>query len=141
MIDYNPISAGSFIPLDPFLKNKKAIINIKNEDNECFKGCVTRALMIMESKTQERVDKDLIKKLKSKKKQERVGKNLIKKSKELNWEGIDFPYSPRTGQIRKLEKNNEVISVNVYGCEDNYIYLLRKSKYYNRKHQINLLLI
>ena len=40
MIDYNPLSARSYISLDlidPDLSKKKAIINIKNEDNECFK--------------------------------------------------------------------------------------------------------
>ena len=44
MINYNALSAGSYIPLDKKLVDKKAIINIQNEDNECFKWCVTRAL-------------------------------------------------------------------------------------------------
>ena len=81
MINCNPLSTGSYIPLDKKLAGKKAIINIKNEDNECFKWCVTRALMSMESKNKEGKDKDL-------KNQERVSKDLIKKSKEFNWEGI-----------------------------------------------------
>ena len=33
---WDPINAGSYIDLPPFLKNKKAIINMKNQDNECF---------------------------------------------------------------------------------------------------------
>ena len=105
MIDYNPLSAGSFIPLHPILSKKKAIINIQNEDNECFKWCVARALMIMESKNQERVDKDLVKKSKSKN-QERVDKDLIKKSKELNWEGIELPVIVRNKlqNLRKIMK-------------------------------------
>ena len=140
MIDYNPLRASSFIPLSRFLKTKKAISNIKNEDNECFKWCVTRALMNMESKNQEKVDKNLIKKLKPKKNQERMGKDLIEKSNELNWEGIDFPVSILTGQITKFEKNKEDISVNVYGYK-NELYPLRRSKYCSRKHKIDLLLI
>ena len=31
--------------------------------------------------------------------------DLIEKSKELNWEGIDFPVSNRTGQIKRLEED------------------------------------
>ncbi|XP_065662924.1 selenoprotein V-like [Hydra vulgaris] len=41
---YNPIKAKSYIPLDKNLATKKAIINIKNEDNQCFKWCIARAL-------------------------------------------------------------------------------------------------
>ena len=78
MITYNPLSAGSYIPLDKKLADKKAIINIKNEENECFKWCVTRALMSMDSKNKEGKDKGL-------KNQERVSKDLIKKSKELHY--------------------------------------------------------
>ena len=33
----NPIKGSSYIPLPDFLKNKKAIINMKNDDQECFK--------------------------------------------------------------------------------------------------------
>ena len=73
------------------------------------------------------------------KNQERVNKDLIKKSKELNWEGIDFPVSLQ--HITKFKKNNEDISVFVFGYENGYIYTLRKSKYHHRKHMIDLLLI
>ena len=122
MINYNPLKAGSYIPLDKMLADKKAIINIQNEGNECFKWCVTRALN-MRNNHQERIDKE-----------------LIEKSKEFNWEGIEFLVIFRSGQIAKFEENNEDISVNVYGYE-NGLYPLRASKYLNRKHKIDLLLI
>ena len=35
---------SSYIPLSKFLAAKKAIINLKNEDDECFKCVITRAL-------------------------------------------------------------------------------------------------
>ena len=92
--------------------------------------------MNKEYKNKEGMDKYL-------KNQERVNKDLIKKSKELNWEGIDFPISLK--QIKKFENNNEDISVYVYGYEDGdedeEIYTLRKSKYRDRKHTIDLFLI
>ena len=48
--EWDPLNAGSYIDLPPFLKNKKAIINMKNQDNECFKWCVLRALNPVEKK-------------------------------------------------------------------------------------------
>ena len=73
MINYNPLSASSWIELDRFLASKKAIINMQNEDNECFKWCVTRAFNMRHNHP------------------ERIDKELIEKSKELNWKGIKFP--------------------------------------------------
>ena len=122
MINYIPLREGFYIPLDKKLVDKKAIIDIQNEYNEWFKWCVTRALNMRHNH------------------QERIDKELIEKSKELNWEGIEFPVIVRSGQIAKFEKNNEDISVNVYGYE-NELYPLRASKYRNRKHKIDLLLI
>ena len=37
---YNPTRGGKFIPLPKWVQNKKACINIKNEDNKCFKYSV-----------------------------------------------------------------------------------------------------
>ena len=121
MIDYNPISAGSYIPLDPLLSSKKAIINIKNKDNQCFKCCVTRVLNMM-PKNLERMDED-----------------LKKQSTKLNWNGIDFPVL--WPQIKKFEENNEDISIYVFGYDNKSIHPLWKSKYCDRKHIITLLLI
>ena len=72
---------------------------------------------------------------------ERVDEELIEKSKELNWDGIDFPVS--IYQIKKFEKNNEDIGIYVfiYKDEDGKIHPLRKSKYPHRKHIIDLFLI
>ena len=70
---WDPIKASSYIKLPKELKNKKAIINMKNEDDKCFMWCVLRALN-PKDKNAERVDKDL-------------------KSKEhtLNMDGITYP--------------------------------------------------
>ena len=37
---FNPTRAGSYIEAPEWIKNKKACINIKNEDNKCFKYAV-----------------------------------------------------------------------------------------------------
>ena len=125
---WDPINASSYIDLPKELKNKNAIINMKNQDNECFKWCVLRALN-PKDKNAERIDKDL-------------------KSKEhiLNMEGITYPVDFKG--INRFEKQNPDISISILGYnKDERIYPLRISKYTKskkedeRKHNIVLLLI
>ena len=92
--DFVPLKGNSWIPLPESISKKKAIINMRNEDDECFKWCVTRAL--------NPVDKNA----------ERITQKLRKQAEELNWKGIDFPME--VDKIRKFEKNNPFVSVNVF---------------------------
>ena len=127
-----PLRGRSYIPLPKVLANKKAIINMKNDDNECFKWCVTRALFPV-NKNPERIDK-----------------NLRENSKRINWNGLKFPIDLK--QIAHFENLNQNISINVFGF-DGIVYTLRlfKGEEYSRRgsrseaperqHQINLLLI
>ena len=121
MINYNPLSASSWIELDEFIVKKNAVINMKNKDDECFKWCVTRALN-MKVRDNERIDKE-----------------LIKQSKELNWEGIEFPF--KLSQIAKFEKNNPDISIAVFCFENKKPIPLNQIKNDGRKHHIDLLLV
>ena len=54
---YRPLRGSIWIPLPKELADKKAIINMKNKDNECFKWCVQRALNPTNNNP-ERVDKE-----------------------------------------------------------------------------------
>ena len=122
---WDPIKGSSYIDLPKELKNKNAIVNMKNEDNnKCFLWCVLRALNPSKDKHPSRIDKDL-------------------KSKEntLNMEGIEYPVSLK--DIKRFEKQNPEISVSVLGySKDEKIYPLRISKKENkRKNNIVLLLI
>ena len=125
---WDPIKGSSYIDLPKELKNKNAIINMKNEDNKCFLWCVLRALN-PKDKNAERIDKDL-------------------KSKEdtLNMEGIAYPVDFKG--INRFEKQNPDISISVLGySKDERVYPLRISKFTKskkedeRKHNITLLLI
>ena len=119
---YEPLNAGRYIDLPPALKNKCAIYNMKNKDNECFKWCVLRALNLKD-KNNERIDKDL-------------------KSKQdiLNMNGINYPVDFRG--IDRFEKQNPEISISLLGYnKDNGVYPLKISKYTGSKHDIILLLI
>ena len=57
-VKYVSLGGSSYIPFPKFLAAKKAIINLKNEDDECFKWRITRALNPVE-KNSERIDKKL----------------------------------------------------------------------------------
>ena len=120
---WDPIKGSSYIDLPKELKNKKAIVNMKNTDNKCFLWSVLRGLN-PKGRDAEKIDKDL-------------------KSKEntLNMEGIEYPVSLKN--IKRFEKQNLEISISVLGySKDEKIYPLRISKKENkRKHNIVLLLI
>ena len=43
-VKYEPLGGSSYIPLPRLLAAKKAIINLRNEADECFKRAITRDL-------------------------------------------------------------------------------------------------
>ena len=120
---WDTINAGSYIELPQALKNKKAIINMKNQDDKCFLWSVLRALNLKD-KNNERIDNDL-------------------KSKEdtLNMQGIQYPVSFRG--IDRFERLNPEISITVlgYNNENERVNTLKVSKYTGCEHDIVLLLI
>ena len=105
--NWKPIRGSTFMPLPAKLKNKKGVINIKNEDNQCFKWCIARAL--------NPVDKN----------PNRITKELIEQAKSLNWNGLKFPVGLKA--IKIFETNNPSISINDFGFEDE-VYPLKISK-------------
>ena len=115
---FNPLSASSYIKLPGKLYEKKAIINVKNEnDNECFKWAVTSAVFPKEKNA------------------ERLGKQMREDSEKFDWTGIEFSVSLK--QIDKFENQNSY-AINVFGYEG-VVYPLRLSK--KNEQVINLLLI
>ena len=119
---WEPVNAGSYIELPQELKNRKAIINMKNQDDKCFMWCVLRALNLKD-RDNERIDNDL--------------KNKVD---TLNMEGIQYPVSFRA--IDRFESQNPEISISVLGYnKDDKVYPLKVSKYTGCEHDIVLLLI
>ena len=43
-VKHEQLGGSSYIPLPDFLAAKKAKVNLKNENDECFKWAITRAL-------------------------------------------------------------------------------------------------
>ena len=107
--EYKPLRGSSYADLPKCIKDKKAIINIKNEDNQCFKWCVTRALNPVKVHP------------------ERVTGLLKEQSKNINWNDIEFPV--KLTKINKFETNN-CLSINIFANEGetSIIHPLRISK-------------
>ena len=109
--DFNKTSinrAGSYIDSPKWLKDKKSIINPKNNDNKCFQYAVTLALNF-----------------------DRIKKNPQRVSKikpfieKYNWEDIDFPSISK--DWKKFESNNEVAL--------NILYVLYNTKKINTAYK------
>ena len=100
-IDFHRLNltrGSSYVPLPDWLMKKKAIINPKNSDMECFKWAVITAM-----------------------KWEEIGNNPERVSKlrryegDFDWSDTEIPVSFR--DINKFERNNE-IGVNILAVEN-----------------------
>ena len=93
---------------------------IVNNDDQCFKWAITRALNPVDCNAG------------------RIDKILQKQSGKYNWDGIGFP--TKLKDIHKFENNNEV-NVNVFSLDDDTkkVYTLRLSKT-NYEGTVNLFL-
>ena len=115
----NLMRGSSYLPLPDWLAHKKAIINPKNEDQECFKWTVIAAMRWEEiNNNPERISK------------------LKRFEKDFDWSGIGFPVSIK--DIKKFESRNQ-ISINLLAIEGKQIYICRKGG--NYECIINLMII
>ena len=120
IVKYELMKGSSYIQLPEELRNSaKGLINLKNNDNMCFRWCHIRHLN-PQTKDPQRIKKS--------------DKQYVS---NLNYNDIEFPVS--TKHYNKIEKQNE-ININVFGYEDKQKYpiYVSKEKYDNC---MNLLLI
>ena len=104
---YLPLRGSSYIKLPKELRNsRKGLINLKNEDDQCFPWCHVRHLNPLGKKTQRITEED----------QAYV--------KNLDYTGVTFPVTLK--DIGTIEKQNSM-NVNVFGY-DNGVYPIRISK-------------
>ena len=118
IVKYKPMNGSSYIQLPSDLR-MKGLINIKNEDNECFRWCHIRHLN-PQDKDPQRIKK--------------VDKQYVEK---LDYSGIEFPVNVK--QFNKIEKQNS-ININVFGYEDKQPYPIYVSKEKYEDH-MELLLV
>ena len=120
IVQYEPMKGSSYIKLPEELNNpKKGLINLKNNDNECFRWCHIRYLNPQDAHPEriKKIDKEYI--------------------NQLDYSGIEFPVTVK--QYNKIEKQNE-ININVFGYENKQPYPIYISKEKYEKH-LELLLI
>ncbi len=94
---FDPLSGSGYSKLPEFIRKKKAVVNMKNDDNQCFKWAVTRALNFIDSNT------------------ERVTKELREQTKKYDWSNIEYP--TKVDDIHIWEKNNNIL-INVFGYDE-----------------------
>lgn len=114
-----PFAGSSFIPLPKDLGAKKAIVNVKNADNECFRWALKSARFPVE-KNAERPSR-------------------YPANDGLSWEGVAFPV--KVPQIGQFEKQNEGLAINVFGWESGGLTILRVSPVPKNFPRTNLMLI
>ena len=117
---YEPMKGSSYIQLPNELRNsKKGLINMKNEDNECFRWCHIRHIN-PQDKYPQRIKK--------------IDKQYVEK---LDYSGVEFPVGIK--HYNKIEKQNS-ININVFGYENKQPYPIYVSKEKYEDH-MELLLI
>jgi hypothetical protein len=105
-VKYSPVAGSSYMDLPPKLRFSRGLLNIQNEDNECFLWSILAALHPVQMHP------------------ERVS-NYIQYEDTLNFLGIDFPVS--LSKVEKFEKQNN-LSINVFGYEDEQVFPLYLTK-------------
>ena len=120
IVKYKPMNGSSYIQLPSELRNsKKGLINIKNEDNECFRWCHIRHLNPQEKYPQ------------------RIKKSDKEYVNKLDYSGIEFPVTIK--QFNKIEKQNK-ININVFSYEEKQPYPIYVSQEKYEDH-MELLLV
>ena len=119
-VKYQPMKGSSYIELPQELRNSaKGLINMKNNDNECFIWCHIRHLNPQEKYPQ------------------RIKKSDKEYINKLNYTDIEFPVA--TKHYNKIENLNN-ININVFGYEEKQPYPIYISKEKHEDH-MELLLI
>ncbi len=98
IVKFDPLRGAGYSKLPPFIAKKKAVINMKNDDDQCFKWAVTRAL--------NPTNRD----------SERVTKELKDQAEKYDWSEITFP--TKVKDISVWEKKNKNIKINVFGYDE-----------------------
>ena len=98
--NYDRLAGSSYISLPPEVNNSmKGLINLKNNDIECFKWCHVRFINL-QSKNSDKINK----------KDKRIAETL-------DYRGINFPMKTRDYEIVEERFN---INVNAFGNENRF---------------------
>ena len=102
IVVYDPLKGSSRIQLPQELQTpNKGLINLENEDNDCFRWCHIRYLNPKENNPQ------------------RIKKSDKRMVEQLNYQHTEFPVAVK--HYNKIEKQNN-ININVFGYENKQFY-------------------
>ena len=110
VVSYVPLKGRSYFPLPEELRHqRKGLINVKNDDNECFRWCHVRHLNPLGHHNERITQKD---------------RGI---AKTLDYSGVTFPVTIR--DMGKIEKQNKInINAYVYNEDGKYVSPIRNSK-------------
>ena len=119
-VAYQPLMGNSYVKTPEFIAKKKAVINIKNEDDKCIVWSILAQLHPAASNVC-------------------LVNQYRRYEQELDMRGVAFPTPIR--DVQKIENNNDTLSINVFGYdgEDGIVPLYRTKQVKNQ--HVNLLLI
>ena len=102
IVVYDPLKGSSRIQLPQELQTpNKGLINLENEDNDCFRWCHIRYLNPKENNPQ------------------RIKKSDKRMVEQLNYQHTEFPVAVK--YYNNIEKQNN-ININVFGYENKQFY-------------------
>ena len=110
IVSYVPLKGRSYFPLPEELRHhRKGLINLQNDDNECFRWCHIRHLNPLSHHN------------------ERITQKDRKMAQTLDYTGVTFPVTIR--DMGKIEKQNKInINAYVYNEDEKYVSPIRNSK-------------
>ena len=117
---YQPLRGGSYIPLSAAVKNKKAVVNVKNKDDQCLRWALRSAMFPVA------------------KGEHNYRPTKYPEEDGLDFTGIDTP-TP-ISQISKVEKQND-LAINVFGWDGACVIIHRLSGAAQARTTVNMLLI
>ena len=117
---YKPLRGGSYITLPAVVKNKKAVVNVKNTDDRCLRWAIHSAMFPVAN-----------------------GEHNYRPTKYPEEDGLDFTgidTPTPISQISKVEKQND-LAITVFGWDGACVIIHRLSERACPAERINLLLI
>ena len=122
IVSYEPLRGRSYFPLPGELRNsKRGLINLQNDDNECFRWCHVRHINPIENNPQRITQKDR------------------KIAQTLDYTGVTFPVTIK--DMGRIEKQNKInINAYLYNEDGKYVKPLRNSET-EYQDTLNVLLI
>jgi len=117
---YRPLSGSSFLPTPSVILNKKAVVNVENDDTKCFIWSILAHLHPARDNPNRLC-------------------HYKKFENEMNIAGLAFPLP--ISEVPKFEKLNTNLKINVLLHENKDAIPLYVSKFHDRPIHINLLLL